>query len=283
MRLELPVAGIRFAVHRATGVVTAEARLIVMLTGRCDDRRLVHPEHVIAGAASALAALKTLGVETDGPAYLRRLDLAAELMFPDAADGLAFLAACERGLQLPRLKQVLRRAAGQARLESIEWQTPKGSQTRLRLYDAGVRHETNRPGERLRLERQQRWQGQKTPRPEWLSAADLARLFRAPLESFLRQPHTIEVATPAEAVVLLFEKARSGVITRRKAESLSGKISTLAWGDDLLSQHDRALRLRELKRAGIAPNLAGGSSTVIDLTPPLKALAHAYGEQRTDP
>jgi hypothetical protein len=280
MRLELPVAGIRFGVHPATSVVTAEARLIVMLTGHCDNRRLAEPECVAAGAAFALEALKTLGVETDSPVHLRRIDLAAELIFPNAADGLIFLRACERGLLLPRLKQVLHHAAGQARVESIEWQTPKGNQTRLRLYDAGIRHETNRPGERLRLERQQRWQGQKTPRPEWLSAVDLAGLFRAPLEFVLRQPRTIEVATPSEAVALLFEKVRSGEITRRKAESLSGKISTLTWGDDLLSQHDRHRRRRDLKSAGIALDLAVESNTVIDLTPPLKALADAYGAQQ---
>lgn len=276
LHLEQLVAGIHFAAYPANSLVTAEARLVVMLTGDRDDHTLARPDSLLAGLEAAEAALATLGLSTTGHAHVRRVDLAAELRFRDGADGLRFLGACERGLRVPRLKQVAHRLPGH-RLESLAWQTPARSLIRLRLYDAGVRHNTDLSGRRLRLERQERWQGQKVRPTAALSVGELARLFRAPLAPVLRHERSVTVTAPSEAVSLLYAKARTGEITRRRAEALSGKISTLAVADDLLSQHDRRLRLRELERAGVALDLARASTTTIDITSPLRALVRAYG------
>jgi hypothetical protein len=254
-------------------LVTAEARLAVMLSGDREDHRLIGPEHLAEAARCAEAALRSLGIELDAPAVVRRLDPASELLFESAREGLAFLAACERGLQLPRLKQAPIRALNDARLETITWRTPKGNLIKVRLYDAGALHGTRAPGERLRLEREHRWQGQKAPTPESLAVSHLGAIFRAPLEPWLRQSIPVAVTTPSKAVSRLFELRRTGCITRREARSLSASVNVLVYELDLLRADDRRRRVRKLREVGIALDLLGEAESLdIDLREPLVAL-----------
>ena len=283
VRLRRAVEGIRFGLVLSSGVVTAEARLSAMLTGRVDDASLANPERVLEGAQRARTVLGRLGVGVSAPAHVRRIDPAAELTFPVATDGLAYLGACHRGLQLPRLRQVAFRAPGQPRVECIAWETPMGRRTRLRLYDAGARHETHNPGHRLRLEREQRWQGARTPLPESITPASLAALFRALLKPWVSTQAVVEVSTPDRIVERLYRDVRHGRMHLRKAESLSGKVATVVHGDDLLPPHGRRRRMRELRSAGIALDRSEDGHAYIDLAPPLAALIGVWNEASATP
>lgn len=278
MQLSEPVRGMRIGVYPGRGVVVAEARLAAVLAGHEHDHRLVSAERLGDGAERALAATESLGVRLDAHARINRLDLAAELLFGDAADGLRFLNACQRGLFLPRLRQVPRYAIGDTRLESISWERPAGGQ-RVKLYDAGPHHGTHPPGHRLRLEVELRYTGRSSPAPEQVMALDLAALYGASLRPWLSAGAPVQVWAPAEAVTHLYAQARSGERTRRSAESLAGKVNTLAYGSDLLAPHDRRRRVADLREAGIALDRSDEPHhRVLDLSAPLVALAACWEE-----
>jgi hypothetical protein len=105
MRLLRPVGGMTLRANPGRGLVAAEASLASMLAGHCDEG-LSPAQRLPEGAERARAALESLGVVTASPTVVLRLDLAAELCFQDARDGLAFLNACQRGLHLAGLRQV---------------------------------------------------------------------------------------------------------------------------------------------------------------------------------
>jgi hypothetical protein len=230
------------------------------------------------GAACASMAFESLGIKLTVPVTVRRIDLAAELHFVDGLEGLAFLNACERGLHLSKLRQVPYHATGDARLESIVWQTTKGKKTKIKLYDAGFHHGTNPPGQRLRLERELRYAGQKSPTLEQAVALDLATEYGKPITPWLTRAPQVRVSVPMVAVQLLYEQARNGERTRRKAESLGAKVNSLAFGSDLLAPHDRRRRIKDLRDAGIVLDLSWDPhSRLTDLGPPLRALAALWG------
>jgi hypothetical protein len=277
MLLDLPVSGIVLGAYPWRGLVTAEARLATMLAGHTDDHRLIPPKRLVEGARLAEAGLRSHGIVVEGPGLCSRVDLAAELLFPHARDGLAFLAACERCLHLPRLKQWPVRAQGQARLESIAWLTAKGRNVGMRLYDAGALHGTHAPGHRLRLERERRWHGKNTPTPEAVVTTDLAAVFRAPMRAWLRRPIEIAVTTPSDAIGQLFDSVRDGTMTRRRALSLSASVNALSYASDILADHDRRRRVRDLRGVGVTlDHLGEARSLHIDLREPLAALAAAW-------
>jgi hypothetical protein len=277
MRLALPVNGTTVGVYPASGLVTIEARLAVVLAGHAEDHRLIPADRLAEGAERAMAAVARLGIALAAPLTVRRLDLAAELCFRVGTDGVSFLNACQRGLHLPRLRQVPYYAVGEARLESIVWATEKGRQTRSRLYDAGTHHKTGRPGRRLRWEREHRWSGSGSPTPEQVMALDLAAMYAAPLRGWLRESKPMRVCSPSTAIALLFNEARAGKRTRRSAESLSAKINSVAHGADLLAPHDRRRRVKALRDAGIALDRSGDVQTgFLDIREQASALVAAW-------
>jgi hypothetical protein len=279
LRLALPVAGITLGVYPGLGLVTADARVASMLAGHDGDSALVAPERLPQGVDRARAALASIGVCVVGPAVVRRLDLAGELWFPRASDGLMFLCACQRVLQLPRLAQRDYYARGEQRLESLVWQTPKGNQTRVRIYDSGAKRGTAEAGQRLRVERQCRWHGDRTQTTEQVLGADLSAMFCGPMRSWLvGAPMDIVMTGPSAAVAILLDRVRRGEIPRRRAEALIGKLTMLANGRDLLGAKDRQRREQDLRKAGIALDVSGDPrGGTVDLRSPLVALADLWG------
>ena len=172
LRLSESVYGATVIVYPAASLVKVEGRLATLLGDDGGGGSLVSPRLLVHGARKARAAVESLGVSMATRAQVQRLDLAAELLFFDGQDGLAFLKASQRGLHLPALVQVPHYATGDSRLESIIWRTPKGRQERARLYDAGAHHGTHRAGERLRFEVQERWTGTHARTPEQVAALD---------------------------------------------------------------------------------------------------------------
>jgi hypothetical protein len=280
LRLALPVAGITLGVYPGRQLVTAEGRMAAMVAGHAHDHSLAAPHHLLEAVERVRDALASIGVSlTTGPVVCR-IDLAAELLFEEAANGLAYMRACQQGLLLPRLAQRCYHARGENRLETIAWQTPKGNKTHVRLYDAGAKHGTHPPGLRIRLERERRWDGRSALTPEQLLASGLAGIFREPMGPWLRGTHEIVVATPPEAVRRLFDRVRRGELPRRTAEALSAKINMLAYGSDLLSPLDRRRRERDLRAHGISIDVSGDPGRmVVDLSTPIAALAERWERQ----
>jgi hypothetical protein len=279
MRLTVPVAGMTVGVYPGSGLVVTEARLAVMLAGDARATGLIPVTLLAEGAMRATATVEALlGFPLEGPVTVRRIDFASELTFIAGSEGLAFLRACERALHLARLDMVPHYATGEARLESITWQTPTGRATRIRLYDAGAHHVTHKPGERLRLEREQRWTGPGSPTPEQVVALDLAALFRKPIRSWLSGTIPLRVSTQSSALALLYDQARRGTRTVRSANMLGAKVNALALVGDLLTSKDRRRREKALRDEGIVLDHSGDpQSSDIDLHAPLAALAAAWG------
>ena len=277
LRLASPVRGMVLGGYPSRGLITAEGRLMSMMVGHAAEHRLLSPCHLPVGADRAREALLAAGLEVAGPLVVCRCDLAADLRFADGADGLAFLSACERGLHLPRLKQGVEHAQGEARLESIFWHTPKGRKIHARLYDAGARHGAHRPGEWLRLEVELRWDGKRTPTPMHLAAADHARLFSERITPWLNAPKPIMVATPGGTIRRIYDAVRHGELELREANKLGARVNALQYGSDLLKPHDRRRKVRELRGAGFALDHSGATeSPAIDLREPLAAMATAW-------
>jgi hypothetical protein len=113
-------------------------------------------------AAAAALALSGLSGETWFPeqANVRRLDLAADLKFSDAASGLGLLEALA-ATPLQGFKLSIWRRGPRAETVSFVRASRRQGQAKrsiwLRAYDKGVERQTHKPGEWVRLERQRRY------------------------------------------------------------------------------------------------------------------------------
>lgn len=279
MRLSIPVAGITIGVYPGRSLVTAEARAAAMLVGHDGDHALIAPERLPEVAEGAVAALASIGMQVVGPTLVRRLDLAGELWFAEPADGLAYLHACQRCLHLSRLAQRTWNAKGEARLQSIAWQTPSRNRTQLRMYDSGAKHGGSPIGQLLRVERERRWPSNRRQTPEQVLAGGLSRVFCGPMRSWLAgAPTAIVTTAPTAAITDLFDRVRRGELPRRTAEALIGNVVMLTSGGDLLSPLDRQRRARRVRRAGIALDVCGDpGAAIVDVRSPLVALAGLWG------
>ena len=166
MQLSEPIFGGTVIVCPASSLVKIEGRLTALLGHDDTGSVLASPALLVEGERRAESRFRLLGVTLPEQITVQRLDLAAELLYGDGLDGLALLNACQRGVHLAGLRQHPYSATGDSRLESIIWQTPNGRQICVRLYDAGIEHGTDRVGERLRFEVQERWVGKQSRTPE---------------------------------------------------------------------------------------------------------------------
>jgi hypothetical protein len=225
-----------------------------MLSGDPDDTALAPPDALALGAERARGALASLGVMVESEPVVRRLDLAAEIRFAQAADGLLFSRAFG-SLQLPGLEQNRRSSRQQTR--SVTWSPAHG--ITLRLYDAGEWHATDEPGVRLRLERQLRLRKAKQAPPDSFSPTSIADLYLAPLARIIQSAPSIRILSPRAAELLIVEKGRCGELRACVAERLIGvvRISELC-ADALLYDRATASRRRsELRSYGVMLDFDG--------------------------
>ena len=144
-----------------------------------DVRRLSNIQDRVTADLSAL-----LGTNIDSVAELRRVDLSGELRFARPEDGRELLRILD-GLHSPRHKTSPVRERGGPAIETAYWRTPSRSVPVLRAYDKGVESQTALPGERIRIERQLRYNGSQRPAlSQWLSH-DLGALYSAPIRRWL--------------------------------------------------------------------------------------------------
>jgi hypothetical protein len=270
------VGGVKMGAYAAHGLLVAAGRLASILSGDLTDSRLGDPDGLILGAQRARETFATLDVAIDCPAVISRLDLAAEVRFGRPADGLRFLAAMTH-VDLPRHDRHSARQTGHD--TSIAWETARG--ITLRLYDAGLRHRTDPPGVRIRLERQVRYDKSAQRALEDLTT-DLSTLYLGPLRRLIDASASITVSAPAVAEQALIDAylagERSLAITERLLGAVFIRKSRLE--DELWSDSStRAGRLRELRTAGIHlddTHDEDDPTAAVNVRPLLEALAELW-------
>ena len=278
LRITLRTTRAAVTVHQGA-LVRVEARLVTLIGEDAPGGVLTPPSRLIGGAAHAAAAVEAFGVAFHAPVTVHRIDLAAELIFASGLDGLVYLQACQRGLHLPRLKQLAHFAQGAYRLEMVEWRAGAGH-TSARLYDAGQRHQTHGPGERLRFEVQERFVGRQARTPEQVTSLDPAALFGKRLRPWLAADHGAVVIAPRAAVLKVYDDARAGCIELRRAHTVASQIVKLDNGGDLLTPHERSRLTGKLREAGVALDLSGDpEAPTVDIGAPLRGLVNAWSQE----
>jgi hypothetical protein len=148
-----------------------ESRAAALVAGTADDHSLTDPEELHLAEQAARSIMHANGCElSPDPARLGRIDLAAELRFQDGSEGSAFLHSLS-AIDVPWAKTRIDGRKG-SRIETVSFHGTRGKTIYLRAYDKGVESGTDKPGTRIRVERQKRFR--KTREPE---AAQLTELY----------------------------------------------------------------------------------------------------------
>jgi hypothetical protein len=255
IRFEIPGPGrTSLLAWPSYGLVALEGRLAAVVTGDQDNHALMPKQQLEAGEAIAARAIEALAGAamfkpadcTDGE--LRRYDLASELLFEDAADGIAFLRTVATLTPAGKKRDVI----GNEIPETIYFRTPKRLVVTERIYDKGRESGSHPPGHRIRVEAQRRPAKSKRRRSAIVGRMDLASDFGRTLSPYVGAERLIASGTNG-ATSHLVQQAVNGELSIAKAERMIG---TLA----LLHDYGRAVypdvrqqqrRLQELRAAGI--------------------------------
>jgi hypothetical protein len=267
------INGVKVGAFPAHGLLVTEGRLAPVLSGDVDDHSLASAGSLVEGGERVRAALASVGVSITDRPVMRRIDLATDLRFEDAADGAQVLRAFA-GVHMPRHRQDRRTTAG-TNTGTVSWLADH--RIVLRIYDAGEHHGTDAPGVRLRFERQwhPRKAGQQTP--ESVLARDLGALFLGPFRKLMRATPTVLSLSPRAAELRIIEQAqrdkRFAVAERR-----IGMVRVFELGQDTALWGSKAAdRRREMRDLGIVID-ERASATPWDLRPLLDALASPWRE-----
>jgi hypothetical protein len=238
----------------AFGVVALEGRLAAVLANSGDCHDLVTKGRLHEGELLAQAALQELagtpmhrdGAGMDGE--LRRYDLAAELRFESAPDGIAFMRTIATLTPPGKKRDVI----GNEIPETVYFRTLKRMVVTERVYDKGRESGSDAPGKRIRVEAQRRPSKSKRRRSAVVGGMDLAADFGRTLLPYVGTEKLIAAGTEG-ATEHLVRQAVNGEVSMAKAERMIG---TLA----LLKHYGRAVypdarqqqrRLQQLRQAGI--------------------------------
>lgn len=238
--------------YPSAGIVAAECRLAALVDGHIGSRRLAHPRELERGAELAARAFEAIGLELDpAAAMLTRMDATAELRFEDARHGIAFMRALAHA-DVPRLKTDAWRHQG--RVETVYARGPRSGKALFRAYDKGIETGDAAPGERIRLERQQRF-GSSSRRlvAEW-TPADVAAGYLGALERLTVAPDLL-VGSPRAIEDAILERVAAGDVTARVAERLLGTLrlfDSFGAGWSGWSTKTAQRRRRELRELGFA-------------------------------
>ncbi|MGH8301722.1 MAG: hypothetical protein ACRET5_09690 [Steroidobacteraceae bacterium] len=252
--LLLPLTrGLTFGAFPGAGLVFAEGRLAAFLRGIASHELLPATE-LPAGCASVHDSFGVFGFDLPEAGVIRRLDLAGELLFRRAADGLAFLRAVA-SLDVPGTKRDAWITG--TRVETVYLRTPRRGEVRLRIYDKGVETGDDEPGRRVRIERQLRFHGRQQPPADSLQGADLARLYHGRLAVWANATRDVVVTDLMGAQRTVVERIAEGSITPRVAERVLGTLAILdhfgpSWWE---KPHTAQRRLRELRELGVVLDL----------------------------
>ncbi|KAA0271933.1 MAG: hypothetical protein EDQ89_09270 [Acidobacteria bacterium] len=269
-------------------LIYCEGRLGAILAGDLRDFSL-GPFFALGIAALNLAELFAPVAGRDAedgitgePATLRRLDLAAELLWADPADGLAALGALA-DLHLPRVKVCEWRHEG--RTETIAYYTATKKRRLLhRIYDKGVQTGSYPAGTLLRLERQHRIEKAKQETAEHVAQhADPESLWLDGFEDWADAAERLQVTSADGAERLLLEKVECGELQREKAERLLGSLAVArlrgeGWWRELGKPHLGRRRRRELADHGLPLSPSAKVPREVPLGEAIRALRAAWRE-----
>lgn len=192
------------------------------------------------------------GWEPDGNGAVSRLDLTSEREFERREEGLVFIrgvaALCPPGYK----RKVITAADG--RMETGYVITPKRAIALTRVYDKSEQTGMGLPGERVRLEAQNRFDGRDASPPGWWAKRDLAQYFGRRWAPYLDQGKEVTVSNTTTAVDLLAQQVAREELSPAKAESIAGSLLFLErFGRAFYRSNDAgSRRLRAAREVGIA-------------------------------
>ena len=270
---ELP-GGVSIGFTPQSRSIWIEGRLAAILSGDRDNRNL-YPLDFLRVAALRAAAdiadllelrefIDPLPLFLGGKVSLRRLDVTSEISCPP-----------HYGLQLLRGFANISYAGErpveiwgkEKRIETINLRD-RGTvkrRIRFRIYDKGTESGSHMPGERIRFERQIRFQGKKQPVISSLSPEDAIQWWRAGFEPWFGsdlEKHGLKVMPFERASEKILKMAEAGSLKWEKAERLLGSLVICLmrgenWWKDLGHRDAGYRRIRELRDLGISVSPGG--------------------------
>jgi hypothetical protein len=251
--------GGRFLCYPAFGVLAVETRLGALLAGDADDHSLASASSIDTGAKNARLMLwEHLDVDPGHPSEVRRYDLASELRFGVAANGLAFLRSV--GGMIPARSRGTLEVAADGSVMTAYVRTAKRGVVHARIYDKGRESGSDPPGLRVRIESQNRPAKAKRYSPHVLAEIDHSTTFGRTMSPYLNADELL-VAGADGAVGELAARAIRGELSHTKAERLIGSVALLKFGGRAVYDRDggsrktndkrSSIRLRALREAGI--------------------------------
>ena len=254
------VDGGRLLLFPARGVLAVESRLAALLAANPDDHGLCSVSSLPSGAEVARRALGThLDHDLVGEhVEVRRIDLASELRFGAAPDGLAFLRSVAALAPARMITDTYRAVDGS--VMTVYARTPGRGVVTARIYDKGRESGSDPPGRRVRIESQIRPVKSQRQSPDVVASLDLSERFGRTMKPYLSENELV-VAGPDGAVADLAAKAINGEMTHARAERLIGSVALLKYGGRAVYDsvetgrkvNDRrsSRRLKALRDAGV--------------------------------
>ncbi len=251
--------GGRLIAFPAMSVLAIETRLGALLAADVNDHSLVPSASLVAGARNArLMMWDHAGVDPGAPTEVRRYDLASELRFGAACDGLAFLRTVA-GLIPARARGTVEVGAD-GHVMTVYARTAKRGVVHSRIYDKGRESGSDPPGFRVRIESQNSPPKARRYSPDVLADLDLTATFGRTMKPYLHVEQ-LTTAGPDGAVAELAARAIRGDMSHAKAEGLIGAVALLKYGGRAVYDRDEdaavnnnkrsSRRLKALRDAGI--------------------------------
>jgi hypothetical protein len=229
------------------GVLALETRLGALLAGDQANHDLAPAQKLAVGARNARLDLwELVGVDPGPATEVRRYDLAAELRFSAGSDGIAFLRTVA-GLIPARARGTVEVNADGSVMTAYA-RTAKRGVVHARIYDKGRESGSDPPGERVRIESQNRPAKARRYSPEVLATLDLKGTFGRTMNPYLNADELV-VAGADGAVAELAARAIRGELSHAKAERLIGSVALLKHGGRAVYDRDDSTRVRNNERS----------------------------------
>ncbi len=246
-------SGARVMAWPEHGLVAIEGRLAASVDGDRGSYRLASRSDLRHCAEEAMRrqVLELLGEQPAGPAgEVRRFDLASEREFAAPNEGQAFLRAVS--LLVPAGYKRKSFVAPDGRVETTYVVTAKRGRAVARAYDKGVESGTHAPGERVRLEAQNRPTKGARMTAEQLAMSDWRGPFGRTVGPFLGAEE-LTVTTTDGLVGVVAQRAASGEMSMARAERALGSAMLLREFGRGIYPDDRQARRRlgELRKLGV--------------------------------
>lgn len=191
------------------GMFYIESRAAALIAGTAEDHSLAAPADLHLAEQAARSIMQENGaIIGNDPARLGRIDLASELRFSDGSEGSAFLHSLA-ALDVPWAKTRIDGRKG-SKIETVSFHGTRGKTIYLRAYDKGVESGTDKPGTRIRVERQKRFRKAREPQAAHLAEVyDLRKIYWGREFARLSELPTATVCDIRGALETLCERCES--------------------------------------------------------------------------